>query len=218
MTKTEQQVQNLFREKLPPASISYCFNLWRSTPFHLIITKSRKTKLGDFRWKKKVPLQTITLNGDLNTYQFLITYLHEVAHLHAFVEHGHTIAPHGKEWKETFIALMHPLLRKEVFPLDILIPLSRHMRNPKASTAGDLFLARELSKYNPSDGGDSGLFLADLKLEQVFELNGRHFRKKESKRTRVVCEEISTGRHYLISQQARVRVDPKGSLPGSSAG
>ncbi|TFV93487.1 transcription elongation protein SprT [Algoriphagus kandeliae] len=202
-----QKLHQILQQYLPPKSIDYCLELWKKNPFNFSVTRSRKSKFGDFRWKKDHPLQTITINGDLNPYQFLITFIHEVAHLHAFVSHGLKISPHGNEWKRTFQELMHPLLRKEVFPMDILIPLSRHMRNPKATSVGDLFLTKELSKYNTHLPEKTGVFLADIQPERVFELNGRKFRKKETRRTRVLCEEISTGKRYLISQMAQVKLE-----------
>ena len=202
-----QKLHQILQQHLPQESINYCLELWKKNPFNFSVTRSRKSKFGDFRWRKDRPLQTITINGDLNPFQFLITFIHEVAHLHAFVRHGLTIAPHGNEWKRTFQELMHPLLRKEVFPMDILIPLSRHMRNPKATSVGDLFLTKELSKYNLHIPERTGVFLADIQSEKVFELNGRKFRKKETRRTRVLCEEISTGKRYLISQMAQVKLE-----------
>ncbi|MCS5491461.1 SprT-like domain-containing protein [Algoriphagus limi] len=202
-----QKLHQILQQHLPQESINYCLELWKKNPFNFSVTRSRKSKFGDFRWRKDRPLQSITINGDLNPFQFLITFIHEVAHLHAFVRHGLTIAPHGNEWKRTFQELMHPLLRKEVFPMDILIPLSRHMRNPKATSVGDLFLTKELNKYNLQIPEKTGVFLADIQPEKVFELNGRKFRKKETRRTRVLCEEISTGKRYLISQMAQVKLE-----------
>ncbi|NVK49978.1 MAG: SprT-like domain-containing protein [Cyclobacteriaceae bacterium] len=202
-----QKLKLIFEKYLPTNSIDYCLELWKRNPYNFSVTRARKSKFGDFRWRKDRPLQTITINGDLNPYQFLITLIHEVAHLHAFIRHGLKISPHGKEWKNTFQELMHPLLRKEVFPMDVLIPLSRHMRNPKASSVGDLFLMKELSKYNSPTEAKTGIFLADIQPERVFELNGRKFRKKETRRTRVLCEEISTGKRYLISLMAQVRLE-----------
>ena len=53
---------------------------------------------------------------------------------------------------------------------------------------------------------DEALFLSDLKSGNKFELSGRVFEKIETKRTRVLCEEISSGKKYLIAQLAKVRL------------
>ena len=48
---------------------------------------------------------------NLNPYRFLMTLVHEVAHLVAFQKYGRAIKPHGKEWKFTFQTLMLPFIR-----------------------------------------------------------------------------------------------------------
>ncbi|KPQ17051.1 MAG: type IX secretion system protein SprT [Algoriphagus marincola HL-49] len=202
-----EKLREILSAKVPYASLEYCIDLWKQEKFNFTVTRERKSKLGDFRWKRDQSLQTITINGNLNPYQFLITYIHEVAHLFAFIQFGLNIPPHGQEWKRVFRNLMSPLLRKEVFPQDLLIPLVRHMQNPKATSAGDLFLTKELSKYNKATAGIEKSFLSDLKPESIFELNGRKFKKKETRRTRVLCEEIPSGKRYLISQLAEVQVE-----------
>ncbi|MFC3416946.1 SprT-like domain-containing protein [Algoriphagus hitonicola] len=204
MNSTEK-LRLIFSKHLPQNSIPYCLDLWIKNGFNFTVTPTRKTKLGDFRWRRDSSRQTITINGTLNPYQFLITYIHEVAHLHTYLHYGVETAPHGKEWKITFQKLMSPLLKVEIFPKDILIPLSRHMRNPKASSAGDLFLNKELSKYDLNHHVSEEVFLADLKPGLQFELQGRKFKKKETRRTRVLCEEIPSGKKFLISQLAKIK-------------
>jgi hypothetical protein len=199
-------IYHLLKNKIPSTSLTYCFELWKRKKFILKVTPERKSKMGDFRWRKNQPIQTITINGNLNTYQFLITYIHEVAHLYVFSHYGIHIQAHGPEWKRAFQQLMAPLLFKQVFPQDILIPLMRHMRNPKASSAGDIFLARELNKYDKGVSETKKVLLADLKSETIFVLAGKKFKKKESRRTRVVCEEIDSGKQYLIALAAHVEV------------
>ncbi|MDF2158802.1 SprT-like domain-containing protein [Algoriphagus sp. CAU 1675] len=204
MNSTEQLRQILSRH-LPISSIDYCIEIWEKKPFHFTVTRARKTKLGDFRYRKDRSIQTITINGDLNPYQFLLTYIHEVAHLHAFLAYGMKIPPHGSEWKKTFQFLISPLLRAEIFPKNILIPLSLHMKNPMASSARDLFLMKEMSKYDKTSEDCPQVFLSDLKPGIQFELSGRIFKKGETRRTRVLCEEVKTGRKYLIAQLAKIK-------------
>lgn len=195
----------ILQPKIPTHSLAYCIALWQEIPFSFQVTRERKTKLGDFRFRPDRKIQTITINGTLNPYQFLLTYIHEVAHLHTFDRFGRRILPHGKEWKNTFKTLLQPLLTETVFPRNILIPLRKHMANPKASSAGDLFLMKEMSKYDNSRENDSLEFLSDLKPGISFELSGRVFKKGETRRTRVLCEEIRTGKKFLIAQLAKVR-------------
>ncbi|WP_194777248.1 SprT family zinc-dependent metalloprotease [Pararhodonellum marinum] len=203
----DQQVYKALESKVPIRAAQYCWDLWKADPFHFIISRSRATKLGDFRYHINKPVQTITINHDLNPYQFLITYVHEVAHHRAFKTHGRAIKPHGWEWKTTFQKLMEPLLSDLVFPKDILIPLKRHLTNPKASSGTDLFLNREIRKYDPLSGNnESFTLLADLKPGAAFELKGRLFKKESTRRTRVLCLEVKTGRKYLIPATAQINL------------
>src|SRR5690606_37792065 len=110
----------------------------------------------------------ITINHDLNPYQFLITYIHEVAHYRAFKRYGANIKPHGLEWKKAFQQLMSPLLSDLVFPKDILLPLKRYLINPKASTGADIFLSRQVRKYDLQKDNRGITYLSDIKV-------GKHF-------------------------------------------
>jgi len=112
----KEEIYLLLQKQVPENAAQYCFDLWLEDPFHFIISKTRASKLGDFRFRSDRKIQTITINYDLNPYQFLITYIHEVAHYRAFKKYGIGIKPHGTYWKNTFRALMIPLLSDLVFP------------------------------------------------------------------------------------------------------
>ncbi|MEY2705852.1 MAG: hypothetical protein RL407_1914 [Bacteroidota bacterium] len=195
---------SLFHRHLPEKSIPYCIRLWEESPFLFKVKAPRSSKLGDFRYSKGQELQTITLNADLNPYQFLLTLIHEIAHLRAFTRYGVKHEPHGKEWKSLFNQLIEPLLDESIFPIDLLVPLRIHMKNPSASSAKDLFLMKEMSKYDTTNQANTFSFLADLGPETHFELAGRRFTKKESRRTRVLCVEMESGKKYLVSRLAKV--------------
>ena len=208
MPRPSSELLGLFQKHLPDNAITYCVQLWEENPFNFFVKPPRNTKLGDFRYRKDRSIQTITLNSDLNPYQFLLTYVHEVAHLRAFARYGTTHAPHGSEWKGLFKLLLEPLLTESIFPRDILVPLKLHMRNPSASSARDLFLMKEMSKYDSQLPEQAGFFLADIAPQSIFELAGRRFIKGETRRTRILCEELATGKKYLVSRLAKViRVD-----------
>nr|MBI1232429.1 transcription elongation protein SprT [Cytophagales bacterium] len=202
--KKEEWIRHI-QGRVPDAALTYCFSLWEAKPFHFVISRSRSSKLGDFRFRRDQPIQKITINHDLNPYQFLITYIHEVAHHRVYAAHSQRCLPHGVEWKRTFQELMLPMIAdRSVFPLDILIPLRRHMLNPKASSGADLFLMKELRKYDPQDPEMQKTLLSDVKLGEKFELKNRVFQKLESRRTRALCLEVATGKKYLISGHAAV--------------
>ncbi|SFB48071.1 SprT-like domain-containing protein [Algoriphagus aquimarinus] len=203
---SSEQLKQILEQKLPTSAVNYAVELWEKEPFTFKTTATRKSKLGDFRYRRDRPIQTITINADLNPYQFLLTYIHEVAHLHAFVKFGIDIAPHGNQWKSTFQQLMAPMLSSSFFPIDLLIPLRKHMKNPKASSAADLFLMKEMSKYDERGINQDVIFLSDLKPGNRFLLSGREFEKGETRRTRVLCEEVKSGKKFLIAQLAKVKL------------
>jgi hypothetical protein len=200
----EDKIKQALSQHVPEAAVIYCLDLWKKIPFHFYITKSRGSKLGDFRYRSDKKFQTITINYDLNIYQFLITYLHEFAHHLTFSQFEGKIKPHGVEWKRNFQKILQPMLKEEVFPIDILIPLRRYALNPLASTLSDPFLAREVNKYNKGVSENPQTPLFQIPIGAQFLLSGRKFQKETPRRTRVICVEIATGKKYLISSHAEV--------------
>lgn len=190
--------------KVPASAVDYCVVLWEVAPFHFKITRARSSKYGDYRFWPRTKKHQVTVNGNLNPYQFLLTYVHEVAHRRVHQNRG-SEKPHGTRWKDMFKALMLPILNEEVFPDDILRPLARHMKNPKASAVGDPVLFTALRNHDAVKNG--ALTLAHLKDGSTFTLKNRTFQKIKSKRTRALCREKHTGRQYLISLMAEVNPD-----------
>ena len=169
------------------------------------ITKKRKTKHGDFR-KNHNGTSVITLNKTSNPYRFLITLLHEMAHLKVSQAVSYRIKPHGVEWKNAYRATLLPFLNPTVFPEPLCRLLAAHMKNPKASTDRDFALVMALKKYDPPT---SSLPIFELTDGQIFQLeNGRKFIKLKKRRTRFECQELDSGRIYLFSAHAEVVPEP----------
>ena len=195
-------IKSFLKPYLPVESLDYCAGFWHQYPFHFKITRKRKTKLGDYRYHKLNKSHTITVNGDLNIYHFLVTYLHEVAHLLVRVQYGARVQPHGIQWKRTFQKLMAPVLDDKVFPRDILIPLHNHMANPRATSYADPLLTSAFRKYDSKAG--NVVYLDDIPIGHHFEINGRRFEKLKNNRTRAVCKDLKNGKNYLVSKVAEV--------------
>jgi len=150
-------------------------------------------------------LHQITVNASLNKYRFLITLVHEIAHLVAFEQHGRRIKPHGLEWKRTFQHLMVPFIRPEVFPLQLLPIIANHFKNPKASSSTDARLSIALKAFDEDERKNSYVF--ELSEGSIFRLyNGRLFKKGKKKVKRYECVEMSTGRLYLFQPNAEVEL------------
>lgn len=186
----------ILQTHLPAPALAYCFALWQETPFQLKITRTRQTKVGDFTSKRSTPHPRITLNHDLNPYLFLITYVHEVAHLRVHLHFGNKVEPHGDEWKVSFQMLMKPILTRDIFPEEVFTPLTSHMSNPKASSFADSDLTRVLRRYDKN--AEHYATLSDIPEGSIFRFQNRFFKKGKIRRTRVLCHEVKTKRHYLV--------------------
>ncbi|GHB53155.1 hypothetical protein [Persicitalea jodogahamensis] len=200
---------------LPGEALPYCIALWERYQFELRIVRPRRTRLGDFT-KKPNQRPRITLNANLNPYNFLITYLHEVAHHVAYSAFPRKkIAPHGREWKVAFKDLLLPVLNESCFPDDVLSPLQRYATNPKASTGSDASLMLALAKYSttgaesgdavPSDANKTTLLHLSEGVNFVFQQ--REFTRGPLRRTRVLCFERVSKRRYTIPAHALVLVE-----------
>ena len=197
----EERIRNAIKPFVPTGSESSLARKIVAYRCHLTITKDRKTKAGDYRHPYGKIGHRISVNGSLNTYAFLITLVHEMAHLVNWERHGRRVNPHGKEWKLAFQELMLEYLSAEIFPQDILSVLSLHMKNPKSATVRDLELMRVLRSY---DKNSDSVLLEDLSEGNEFNLGKRTFKKGEKLRKRYRCEEIKSGKIYLVSAIAEV--------------
>jgi hypothetical protein len=150
-------------------------------------------------------MAVVTVNENLNPYNFLLTFIHEMAHHWVYAKFSNRVDPHGAEWKEQFKELMIPFLTEEIFPEAILLPLKRHMRNPKASSQSDIKLAAALAAYDNTSGIEAGVALHTLAVGSEFQLEKRTFKSIESRRTRVRCKELQSGKHYLVHKLAVVK-------------
>lgn len=191
-----EKVYSILQTHLPAPALPYCFGLWKETPFQLKVTRTRQTKVGDFTSRKSISQPRITLNHELNPYLFLITYVHEVAHLRVHLQYGNRVDPHGVEWKTSFQILMQPILTREIFTEDVFTHLWRHMANPKASSFADSDLTKVLRRYD-KDAGQYAT-LSDIPEGSIFRFQGRFFKKGKIRRTRVLCHEVKSKRHYLV--------------------
>ena len=97
-----QKNSEILKKYLPEATVPVIAQWIVDFDFKLKITKERTTRLGDYTSPRPGLNHTITINHNLNRYAFLITMVHEVAHLVTYNEYKNSVNPHGKEWKQNF--------------------------------------------------------------------------------------------------------------------
>lgn len=202
MNKRER-ISISFAKYLPDEFVPYVVDLFFAEQVHFRITKPRKTKLGDYRPPFNGKPHQITVNGNLNPYAFLITTLHEFAHLRTFVKYGNRVKAHGVEWKHEFKELLLPLLNSEALPTELKSVLMRSTRNLKAASCTDTQLYRALKAYDTVD--DNVILLEDLGNDKVFQLGNRTFQRGILRRKRYLCAEVATGKQFLVSRLAEVK-------------
>jgi SprT protein len=197
MAKVESPLIGL-KEYLPDGSFEPVVHYLQRHKVHLTITKQRQSILGDYRHAHLHKTHRISVNGNLNKYLFLITLLHELAHLFTFELYGNKVLAHGKQWQNEFSKILAQFLLKKIFPTDIEKALLKTLQSPAASSCGDENLLRVLHKYDAKKEGV--LLVEQLSDGQLFSIKGnRIFKRGEKIRKRYKCVEVKTGKLYLFS-------------------
>ena len=183
---------------LPQGSFDEVMRYLQQHKVHLTISRKRQSILGDYRHAGEGKTHRISVNGNLNKYAFLITLLHELAHLFTYEVFGHKVMAHGSEWKNEFSKILAQFLLKKIFPPDIQKALLKTLQNPAASSCGDEKLLRVLHHYDETKEGTQ--LVEQLPEGCLFSIKGdRIFKKGEKARKRYKCIEVKTGRLYLFS-------------------
>jgi len=163
---------------------------------HFKISKTRQTKLGDYRPPIRHGNHRISVNHSLNKFSFLITFVHEYAHLLTWEKYERKASPHGKEWKLAYRQLMTDVIKTDAFPEDVRFELEKSIVNTKASSSSEIDLSRVLKKYDPPH--DVPL-LEELPEGSFFSTaNGVVYQKGNKRRTRYLCLNISNKKSYLV--------------------
>jgi hypothetical protein len=196
---------NFLEQFLPQGTFEQIAPFFKSHTIHLTLTHERKSVLGDYRNPTPdKPYHRISINATLNKYSFLITLLHELAHLFTYVHFKNTVSPHGKEWKTQFRHILIPYMGKRIFPGDVEKALHAYLHNPAASTCTDAQLYKALYRYDDKKPGFK--LIDDLGLNQQFETeDGRVYEKLEQLRTRSRCRDLKTGKVYFFQGIVEVK-------------
>ena len=205
MSKVEHPLHAL-ANYLPDGAFEPVVQLIHQYKVHLTVTRERKSVLGDYRHPFLGSNHKITVNGNLNKYEFLITLLHELAHLLCFEQYRNRVEAHGKEWKNIYGSLLKAFIDLDFFPEDIRKSLKKTLLNPAATANGETALLLVLRRYNPVQKAGV-VVLAHLADGSLFkEIKGRTFRKIKLRRKRIECIELATGNIYLFSALSEVEI------------
>lgn len=203
---TMKTYKEILTDYIPDNAVPVIMNWFENSNFQLKITRSRTTKLGDYRPPLKHNFHKISINHDLNKYNFLITLIHEYAHLKIWEQYKHRVKPHGKEWKDQYRELLQIFLNTKIFPEDILNVLYKFIENP-TSTSINTELIKILRSYDKSK---NYLTLEDLPDKSLFKIhNGLVFEKLEKLRKRYKCKRLDNMRIYLVGPLVEVTLVQK---------
>lgn len=207
MSKKEAPLQYL-QQFIPTAAVPGILNYLHHYKVHLTVTRERKTILGDYRHATNNQAHRISVNGNLNPYAFLITLIHELAHLVTFMQYGNRVQSHGREWKNTFASLLKDFLENRIFPEPVESALRASIHDLPASSCADENLMRILRNYDPRS--EHMVMVEQLPEGQLFDIGeGRIFKKGRKLRKRYQCTEVKTGKVYLFSPIYEVKEYPE---------
>ena len=190
-----------YQTYIPEKAIPLVQYLIEQHHFTLKIVSQRQTKHGDFRQLPNGKFQ-VTINNNLNQYQFLLTLVHEIAHHITYQKFGR-VQPHGKHWKTIFQHLMLPFLQPEIFPNHVLPILANYLKNAKASTDADVKLSLELKEYSKETGKN---YIFEVPFGSLFLFKKSIYKKGNTRRTRIECLNTKNGRVYLFNPNVEVEI------------
>lgn len=198
MAKSERQPMSALDNYLPEGTSTDVVRYLQTYKVQLTITRARTSVLGDYRNAHGHQKHRISVNGNLNKYAFLITLLHELAHLFTYERYKHRVPPHGQEWKQEYGSILASFVQKKVFPEDIHREIERTLHNPGASTCSEPGLMRVLKKYDPPS--DGLVFIENLKEGDWFVTRDNLcFQMGNKRRTRYLCTQFKTGKQYMFN-------------------
>ncbi len=187
---------------LPEAALPKVIELLQEQPVHFTVAQNRHTKWGDYRPPSKAgERHRLSVNGTLPPQAFLLTLLHEYAHLKVHIMYKNRVEPHGNEWKKCFQDVCSPFLNEQYFQPQVLKILIPHMQNPKASASADAALFKVLLELDQK----SGSLVGDMKVGWLFELeNGFKFVMEKQGKKRSLCARWPDGRKFKVFNLAKV--------------
>ena len=184
---------------LPSPLVEKVKNLYRIQGLVLIVSKPRKTKLGDCRVKSGGS-GIITINSGMTPLQTFMTMIHELAHYRQFTRHGWKgkLEPHGAEWKSEYKKLMDEFFGFGYFDPETEKNIMSHMENPTARSCADTTLVKTL---NPGE-----TIVSDLSIGTMFFCDFKLYTVVQKLRKNYKCRCVATGDMFIFPPTYRVKI------------
>lgn len=202
-------------DSLKPALLKYTTELisdyivetFNQSEYQLVISPHRSSKLGDYSPPfRNRTYHRISVNGNLNSYSFFITFLHELAHFQCWQKHQNKVKTHGQEWKSMYAFLLRNAMVQNLFPADIIEALETHLTKIKSSTTYDYQLIKVLKIHDECESDEGQKEVGDLNCGDVFEFKGKTFKFEKIMRKRALCLLMPGSRKYSFSPFVRVNI------------
>lgn len=188
----------------PNQSIESVIQIIENENVQLIVSKKRKTKLGDYRPpQRSIGFHRISVNYNLQPDLFLLIFLHEYAHLLTWKVFKNKVLPHGEEWKHTYINLIISFINGKCFKDEIVDILEKNIQNP---VNAENIIVRHLHKSEKVE--DGFFYIEQLKPQTIFIAeNGMQYQiiEKLSKRFKCLC--LNNNRLYVFHPFAKVKIN-----------
>ncbi|MDL2308001.1 hypothetical protein LJC68_03010 [Bacteroidales bacterium OttesenSCG-928-B11] len=201
---TKESFVEVIGAKFPLETIDFVYDIFSSCECSLKTSRPRISKKGDFRYDLrggKIPV--ITINCDLCPHEFLLVYLHEVAHYNVSKKYNiQKVKAHGVEWKNEYLSLLIKLLETCQLPKDIEQAFVKHGQKVKSSSALDQDLEDVFQRYRTHN--ETITHLNTLHVGDRFILRKEPFELNQFLRTRALCTNLRTNRRFYVQGTAPV--------------
>ncbi|MFW5706640.1 MAG: SprT-like domain-containing protein, partial [Bacteroidota bacterium] len=198
------QHKEILHRYFPEETVDQVSSILLRHAIQLKLTRTRITKLGDYRPPLRGKGHRITINGSLGRHMIYLVFLHELAHLLVWNKYGNKARPHGRQWKEEFASLLQNAIYHALIPGHLKEQVLDFSKNIKATFAAHPALWKALRVID--SGSLQQVMVEDIPLDGLFvAANGRLFKREDKIRTRYRCYCLSNHRRYLFHAMAVVQ-------------